>query len=110
MKTNTEGKRRITLFFTAGSALTARDLAALNSIPGGAHHRNASLIGEEDKPEPCDAVAGEHIPEQYADKEEVEIDWEAVDARLAEGDSDDAEDAAPAAKRKARKRKAPAAE
>lgn len=59
--------KRVTLYFTPGSNLTDEDIEAINAIPGGAFHRNASYIGPEDKMERCDFVAGPAIPQQYRD-------------------------------------------
>jgi hypothetical protein len=63
--------KRKTLYFTAGSTLTDADVEAMNNIPGGAFHRNAAFIQEDDKLEPCDAVAGPAIPPQYRAKYRV---------------------------------------
>lgn len=60
-------KKRVTLYFTAESALSDKDIEAINHIPGGAFHRNASFISDTDKLEKCDAVAGPAIPQPYID-------------------------------------------
>lgn len=57
--------KKVTLYFTEGSRLSEKDIDAINTIPGGAFHRNASLIGPDDKLEECDAVAGPAIPQAY---------------------------------------------
>lgn len=73
-------QKKTTLYFTKGGRLSEDDVAAMNSIPGGAFHRNASLIGPDDKLEPCDAVAGPAVPEQYKDKPYIEADVDSEEA------------------------------
>lgn len=56
--------KKVTLYFTPDHLLSDEDAATMARIVN-ARHRNASLIDEEDKPEPCDYVAGPAIPAQY---------------------------------------------
>lgn len=60
-------KKKVVLYFTPGSDITEEQAAEMERIPG-ARQRNASLIDPDEKPEPCDAVAGPAIPDSYADK------------------------------------------
>lgn len=59
--------KRITLYFTNDSQLSAEDIEAMNQLPGGAFHRNASFISPTDRLEECDFVSGPAIPQQYVD-------------------------------------------
>lgn len=107
MKDNELKKKRVTLYFTNDSGLTDVDVAAMNSVPGGAFHRNASLVDEEAKLEPCDAVCGPAIPAQYAEAfPTFEIDYEAIEAELAaEGEEGEGEEGEAKPKRRTRKQK-----
>jgi hypothetical protein len=106
VKDNELKKKRVTLYFTEDSSLTDVDVAAMNSVPGGAFHRNASLVDVEAKLEPCDAVCGPAVPAQYAEAfPTVEIDYEAIEAELAAGEEADGAEGDAKPKRRTRSKK-----
>lgn len=80
-------KKNVVLYFTVDANPTEEDFAAMNSIPG-ARQRNASLINPDDKPEPCDAVAGPAIPEAYDHLPRAKPVQVVADDKVVKGDGD----------------------
>lgn len=69
-------KRKKILYFIPSAHPTKEQWAHAKKI--GASMRNASLVGENDNPESCDAVAG-CFPKQYDKKGIEKIDTSSVD-------------------------------
>lgn len=70
-------KMPLILFFIEGTAPTVEESAAALEI-GMVAMRNRSAIADSDRPERCDAVAGEVIPKQYEGKPMVKTLAQAV--------------------------------
>lgn len=84
-------KQPFILFFVAGMVPTAKELAEAGKLRARVGYRNASVVREEDAPEPCDGVAG-MVPAAYKKFPKAEAAIAAYDKKL-----DDAAKAADAA-------------
>lgn len=63
------------LFFIDGSLPTEAEITSANSIKGKVCFRNATMVGDDHKPEDCDYVCG-HVPEAYSDFQVWEFEAE----------------------------------
>lgn len=71
------------LYFVNGSAPSAADQLAVIELGVSVFYRNARFVGADEKPEPCDGVAG-HVPAAYADIPSAEDAMTAYKAALEE--------------------------